>query len=155
MILTVLGFTIQAQWILYLSPMSPTPAFHASMSHSFGEGFLIQCLRRFTQIKSKSLLGSLAILMLGGTPSSIAGKRFALSVLFLERLRYDLSPKLLLSCPVSDYITLGVVVRSRDISRPLPGIVRTFAHDFETDTVLKGVMRLKNLSIPPNTCLLC
>jgi len=43
---------VTARYIKHLTPRFPTIAFHASASHSFGKGSLIQLLRQFSQLHS-------------------------------------------------------------------------------------------------------
>ncbi|KAJ7292679.1 NUC091 domain-containing protein, partial [Mycena rebaudengoi] len=128
---------VTARYIQHLTPRFPTIAFHASPNHSFGKGSLIQLLRQFAQLHSDKKQISVGFI---GYPN--VGKSSVINTLK--------SGKVCTVAPVPgetkvwQYITLTRRIYLIDC----PGIVPTSAHDTETSTVLKGVVRVEALPTP-------
>ncbi|KAJ7084757.1 NUC091 domain-containing protein [Mycena crocata] len=128
---------VTARYIQHLTPRYPTIAFHASPNHSFGKGSLIQLLRQFAQLHSDKKQISVGFI---GYPN--VGKSSVINTLK--------SGKVCTVAPVPgetkvwQYITLTRRIYLIDC----PGIVPTSAHDTETSTVLKGVVRVEALPTP-------
>lgn len=144
---------VTARYIQHLTPRYPTIAFHASPNHSFGKGSLIQLLRQFAQLHSDKKQISVGFI---GYPN--VGKSSVINTLKSNKVcrvapipgetkvttivaEVEISD----SCPqVWQYITLTRRIYLIDC----PGIVPTSAHDNQTATVLKGVVRVEALSTP-------
>ncbi|KAF6748446.1 NGP1NT-domain-containing protein [Ephemerocybe angulata] len=128
---------VTARYIQHLTPKYPTIAFHASPNNSFGKGTLIQLLRQFAQLHSDKKQISVGFM---GYPN--VGKSSVINTLK--------SGKVCTVAPVPGetkvwkYITLTRRIYLIDC----PGIVPTSAHDNETATVLKGVVRVEALPTP-------
>ncbi|KAJ8085008.1 GTPase required for pre-60S ribosomal subunit nuclear export and maturation [Marasmius tenuissimus] len=128
---------VTARYIQHLTPRYPTIAFHASPNHSFGKGSLIQLLRQFSQLHSDKKQISVGFV---GYPN--VGKSSVINTLK--------SGKVCKVAPVPgetkvwQYITLTKRIYLIDC----PGIVPTSAHDSQTSTVLKGVVRVEALPTP-------
>ncbi|KAK0209016.1 NUC091 domain-containing protein [Desarmillaria ectypa] len=128
---------VTARYIQHLTPRYPTIAFHASPNHSFGKGPLIQLLRQFSQLHSDKKQISVGFV---GYPN--VGKSSVINTLK--------SGKVCKVAPVPgetkvwQYITLTRRIYLIDC----PGIVPTSAHDSQTSTVLKGVVRVEALATP-------
>ncbi|KAF8307673.1 NGP1NT-domain-containing protein [Clavulina sp. PMI_390] len=126
-----------ARWIQVLSPMAPTLAFHASINHSFGKGSLIQLLRQFSVLHSDRKQISVGFI---GYPN--VGKSSVINCLKKSKV-CNVAP-IPGETKVWQYITLMKRIYLIDC----PGVVPTSARDSETETVLKGVVRVENLSSP-------
>ncbi|KAJ7917143.1 NGP1NT-domain-containing protein [Mycena leptocephala] len=127
----------QARYIQHLTPRFPTIAFHASPNHSFGKGSLIQLLRQFAQLHSDKKQISVGFI---GYPN--VGKSSVINTLKSGKVcRVAPVPG---ETKVWQYITLTRRIYLIDC----PGIVPTSAHDSETSTVLKGVVRVEALPTP-------
>ncbi|KAG7100052.1 hypothetical protein E1B28_001836 [Marasmius oreades] len=128
---------VTARYIQHLTPRYPTIAFHASPNHSFGKGSLIQLLRQFSQLHSDKKQISVGFV---GYPN--VGKSSVINTVK--------SGKVCTVAPVPgetkvwQYITLTKRIYLIDC----PGIVPTSAHDSQTSTVLKGVVRVEALPTP-------
>ncbi|KAF8167570.1 NUC091 domain-containing protein [Crassisporium funariophilum] len=128
---------VTARYIQHLTPRYPTIAFHASPNHSFGKGSLIQLLRQFSQLHSDKKQISVGFI---GYPN--VGKSSVINTLK--------SGKVCTVAPVPgetkvwQYITLTKRIYLIDC----PGIVPASAHDSQTSTVLKGVVRVEALPTP-------
>jgi nuclear GTP-binding protein len=128
---------LQARYIQHLTPRYPTLAFHASPNHSFGKGSLIQLLRQFAQLHSDKKQISVGFI---GYPN--VGKSSVINTLKSGKVcRVAPVPG---ETKVWQYITLTRRIYLIDC----PGIVPTSAHDSETATVLKGVVRVEALPTP-------
>ena len=147
------SYPLQARYIQHLTPRYPTIAFHASPNHSFGKGSLIQLLRQFSQLHSDKKQISVGFV---GYPN--VGKSSVINTLKSGKvctvapvpgetkvLRELIgSEKFLTQHQVWQYITLTKRIYLIDC----PGIVPTSAHDTQTSTVLKGVVRVEALPTP-------
>ncbi|KAJ7919391.1 NGP1NT-domain-containing protein [Mycena leptocephala] len=128
---------VTARYIQHLTPRFPTIAFHASPNHSFGKGSLIQLLRQFAQLHSDKKQISVGFI---GYPN--VGKSSVINTLKSGKVcRVAPVPG---ETKVWQYITLTRRIYLIDC----PGIVPTSAHDSETSTVLKGVVRVEALPTP-------
>jgi len=129
--------TTKARWIQYLSPMAPTLAFHASINHSFGKGSLIQLLRQFSVLHSDRKQISVGFI---GYPN--VGKSSVINCLKKSKV-CNVAP-----IPGETKVWQYIALMRRIYLIDCPGVVPTSAHDSETETVLKGVVRVENLSSP-------
>ncbi|CAK5268760.1 unnamed protein product [Mycena citricolor] len=128
---------VTARYIQHLTPRYPTIAFHASPNHSFGKGSLIQLLRQFSQLHSDKKQISVGFM---GYPN--VGKSSVINTVKSGKVcRVAPVPG---ETKVWQYITLTRRIYLIDC----PGIVPTSAHDTETATVLKGVVRVEALPTP-------
>ncbi|KAK0433969.1 NUC091 domain-containing protein [Armillaria borealis] len=128
---------VTARYIQHLTPRYPTIAFHASPNHSFGKGSLIQLLRQFSQLHSDKKQISVGFV---GYPN--VGKSSVINTLKSGKVcRVAPVPG---ETKVWQYITLTRRIYLIDC----PGIVPTSAHDSQTSTVLKGVVRVEALATP-------
>ena len=127
----------QARWIKILSKEFPTLAFHASINHSFGKGSLIQLLRQFSVLHADKKQISIGFV---GYPN--VGKSSIINTLKKKKV-CNVAP-IPGETKVWQYITLMRRIYLIDC----PGIVPVSAHDSETGTVLKGVVRVENLESP-------
>ncbi|KAF9225269.1 NGP1NT-domain-containing protein [Gyrodon lividus] len=128
---------VTARYIQHLTPRYPTIAFHASPNHSFGKGSLIQLLRQFSQLHSDKKQISVGFV---GYPN--VGKSSVINTLKSGKVcRVAPVPG---ETKVWQYITLTRRIYLIDC----PGIVPTSAHDSQTSTVLKGVLRVEALPVP-------
>ncbi|KAJ7229196.1 NUC091 domain-containing protein [Mycena pura] len=128
---------VTARYIQHLTPRYPTIAFHASPNHSFGKGSLIQLLRQFSQLHSDKKQISVGFV---GYPN--VGKSSVINTLKSGKVcRVAPVPG---ETKVWQYITLTRRIYLIDC----PGVVPTSAHDSETATVLKGVVRVEALPTP-------
>ncbi|KAH9973341.1 NGP1NT-domain-containing protein [Lactifluus volemus] len=128
---------VTARYIQHLTPRYPTIAFHASPNHSFGKGSLIQLLRQFSRLHSDKKQISVGFV---GYPN--VGKSSVINTLKSGKVcRVAPVPG---ETKVWQYITLTRRIYLIDC----PGIVPTSAHDSQTATVLKGVLRVEALPMP-------
>ncbi|KAI0721186.1 NGP1NT-domain-containing protein [Fomitopsis betulina] len=128
---------VTARYIHHLTPRYPTLAFHASPNHSFGKGSLIQLLRQFSQLHSDKKQISVGFV---GYPN--VGKSSVINTLKASKV-CTVAP-VPGETKVWQYITLTKRIYLIDC----PGIVPTSAHDSQTGTVLKGVVRVEALATP-------
>lgn len=128
---------VTARYIQHLTPRYPTIAFHASPNHSFGKGALIQLLRQFSRLHSDKKQISVGFV---GYPN--VGKSSLINTLKSGKVcRVAPVPG---ETKVWQYINLTKRIYLIDC----PGIVPTSAHDSQTATVLKGVVRVEALPMP-------
>ncbi|CDO74836.1 hypothetical protein BN946_scf185022.g6 [Trametes cinnabarina] len=128
---------VTARYIQHLTPRYPTLAFHASPNHSFGKGSLIQLLRQFSQLHSDKKQISVGFI---GYPN--VGKSSVINTLKSGKV-CNVAP-VPGETKVWQYITLTKRIYLIDC----PGIVPTSAKDSQTNTVLKGVVRVEALATP-------
>lgn len=121
----------------HLSLSAPTIAFHASINNSFGKGSLIQLLRQFSVLHSDKKQISVGLI---GYPN--VGKSSIINT--LKKKKVCTVAPIPGETKVWQYITLMKRIYLIDC----PGIVPLSAKDSETDTVLKGVIRVENLATP-------
>ncbi|KAJ9104555.1 GTPase required for pre-60S ribosomal subunit nuclear export and maturation [Naganishia friedmannii] len=127
----------EARWVKHLSLSAPTIAFHASINNSFGKGSLIQLLRQFSVLHSDKKQISVGLI---GYPN--VGKSSIINT--LKKKKVCTVAPIPGETKVWQYITLMKRIYLIDC----PGIVPLSAKDTETDTVLKGVVRVENLATP-------
>ncbi|EPQ60015.1 NGP1NT-domain-containing protein [Gloeophyllum trabeum ATCC 11539] len=128
---------VTARYIQHLTPRYPTIAFHASPTHAFGKGALIQLLRQFSQLHSDKKQISVGFV---GYPN--VGKSSVINTLKSGKVcRVAPIPG---ETKVWQYITLTRKIYLIDC----PGIVPASARDSHTSTVLKGVVRVEALPTP-------
>ena len=127
----------QARWVKHLSLSAPTIAFHASINNSFGKGSLIQLLRQFSVLHSSKKQISVGFI---GYPN--VGKSSIINT--LKKKKVCTVAPIPGETKVWQYITLMRRIYLIDC----PGVVPVSAKDSDTDTVLKGVVRVENLSTP-------
>lgn len=121
----------------HLSLSAPTIAFHASINNSFGKGSLIQLLRQFSVLHSDKKQISVGFI---GYPN--VGKSSIINT--LKKKKVCTVAPIPGETKVWQYITLMRRIYLIDC----PGVVPVSAKDSDTDTVLKGVVRVENLATP-------
>lgn len=121
----------------HLSLSAPTIACHASINNSFGKGALIQLLRQFSVLHSDKKQISVGFI---GYPN--VGKSSIINT--LKKKKVCTVAPIPGETKVWQYITLMKRIYLIDC----PGIVPVSAKDSDTDTVLKGVVRVENLATP-------
>jgi len=128
---------VTKRWLHIFSKEYPTLAFHASLTKSFGKGSLIQLLRQFQNILSNKQQISVGFI---GYPN--VGKSSIINTLRSQKV-----------CNVApipgetkhwQYISLFKKIFLIDC----PGVVYPSEEETETETVLKGVIRVENLKNP-------
>ncbi|OCF30472.1 nucleolar GTP-binding protein 2 [Kwoniella heveanensis BCC8398] len=128
---------VTARWVKHLSLSAPTIAVHASINNSFGKGSLIQLLRQFSVLHSDKKQISVGFI---GYPN--VGKSSIINT--LKKKKVCTVAPIPGETKVWQYITLMRRIYLIDC----PGIVPVSAKDSDTDTVLKGVVRVENLATP-------
>jgi len=125
-----------AQWVQTLSKEYPTLAFHASLTNPFGRGALIQLLRQFSILhndKKQICVGFI------GYPN--VGKSSVINALRAKKV-CNVAP-----IPGETKVWQYITLMKRIFLIDCPGVVYE-SGDSETETVLKGVVRVENLSEP-------
>jgi len=125
-----------ARWVKVLSQDFPTLAFHASVTNPFGKGALIQLLRQFGRLHSDKKQISVGFI---GYPN--VGKSSIINTLRSKKV-CNVAP-IPGETKVWQYITLFKRIFLIDC----PGVVYPTG-DSESEIVLKGVIRIENLSFP-------
>ncbi|KAL9940708.1 hypothetical protein V8E36_000196 [Tilletia maclaganii] len=128
---------VTARWVKILSKEYPTLAFHASINNSFGKGSLIQLLRQFSVLHSDKKQISVGFV---GYPNT--GKSSIINTLKKKKV-CNVAP-----IPGETKVWQYIALMRRIYLVDCPGIVPVSAHDSETGTVLKGVVRVENLESP-------
>lgn len=126
---------LKAAWVKHLSKERPTLAFHASITNSFGKGSLIQLLRQFSQLHSDRKQISVGFI---GYPNT--GKSSVINTLRKKKV-CQVAP-IPGETKVWQYITLMRKIFLIDC----PGIVPPSSKDSEQDVLLRGVVRVENVS---------
>lgn len=127
----------KATWVKRLSRDYPTLAFHASIKHSFGKGTLIQLLRQFSVLHSDRKQISVGFI---GYPNT--GKSSIINTIRQKKV-CTVAP-IPGETKVWQYITLMKRIYLIDC----PGVVPPSTKDTETDILLRGVVRVENVSNP-------
>src|ERR1700761_894155 len=127
----------QAKWVGILSKEYPTLAFHASITNSFGKGSLIQLLRQFSSLHSDRKQISVGFI---GYPNT--GKSSIINTLRKKKV-CTVAP-IPGETKVWQYITLMKRIYLIDC----PGVVPPNQNDTEEDILLRGVVRVENVSNP-------
>jgi len=125
-----------ARWVSVLSKDFPTLAFHASITNPFGKGALIQLLRQFARLHSDKKQISVGFI---GYPN--VGKSSIINTLRSKKV-CNVAP-IPGETKVWQYITLFKRIFLIDC----PGVVYPTG-DSEAEIVLKGVIRIENLTYP-------
>jgi nuclear GTP-binding protein len=129
--------TVTRKWVKHLSQDYPTLAFHASITNPFGKGTLIQLLRQYSGLHKDKKQISVGFI---GYPNT--GKSSIINTLRQKAV-----------CPVApvpgqtkvwQYVTL----MKRIFLIDCPGVVPSATNDSETDTILKGVVRVEAVPNP-------
>ncbi|KAK9448354.1 NUC091 domain-containing protein [Limtongia smithiae] len=128
---------VAASWVKTLSKEYPTLAFHASINHSFGKGTLIQLLRQFALLHSDRKQISVGFI---GYPNT--GKSSIINTIRQKKV-CTVAP-IPGETKVWQYITLMKRIYLIDC----PGVVPPSTKDTETDILLRGVVRVENVSNP-------
>ncbi|KAK9366652.1 NUC091 domain-containing protein [Lipomyces kononenkoae] len=128
---------VAAAWVQLLSKEYPTLAFHASINHSFGKGTLIQLLRQFSLLHSDRKQISVGFI---GYPNT--GKSSIINTVRQKKV-CNVAP-IPGETKVWQYITLMKRIYLIDC----PGVVPPSTKDTETDILLRGVVRVENVSNP-------
>jgi len=124
---------VTARWVRDLSKIKPTLAFHSSLTNPFGKGSLIQLLRQFSDLHKDKKQISVGFV---GYPN--VGKSSIINTLRAKKVcRVAPLPG---ETKVWQYITLYKRIFLIDC----PGVVYP-SGDTETDSVLKGVVRVQNI----------
>lgn len=128
---------VAKRWMGELSAVRPTVAFHASPTHAFGKGALINLLRQFSQLHADKKQISVGIV---GYPN--VGKSSVINTL--------VSKKSCIVAPVPGMTKIWqyVTLMKRIYLIDSPGVVVDTAGDSEIDSVLKGVVRSERLENP-------
>eukprot|EP00911_Craspedida_sp_UC1_P001932 UC1_evm2s1486 len=127
---------VTARWVSVLSKEYPTLAFHASINNSFGKGALIQLLRQFGKLHADKQQISVGFI---GYPN--VGKSSIINTLKADKVCK--TAPIPGETKVWQYITLMRNIYLIDC----PGVVYP-SGDSETETVLKGVVRVENIDAP-------
>jgi nuclear GTP-binding protein len=120
-----------------LSKDYPTLAFHASINNSFGKGSLIQLLRQFSALHSDRKQISVGLI---GYPNT--GKSSIINTLRKKKV-CTVAP-----IPGETKVWQYITLMRRIFLIDCPGIVPPSATDSETDILLRGVVRVENVSNP-------
>ena len=129
--------TTQANWVKVLRKEYPTCAFKANVQNSFGKGSLIQLLKQFSILHKERKQISVGLV---GYPN--VGKSSIINTLRGKQV-----------CPTAPipgetkvwrYVTLIKRIYLIDA----PGIVPPNQHDTQEDILLRGVVRVENVSNP-------
>jgi nuclear GTP-binding protein len=127
---------ITEKWVAILSSEYPTMAFHASVKNPFGRGALINLLRQFGKLHTDKKQISVGFI---GYPN--VGKSSVINTLRAKKV-CKVAP-IAGETKVWQYVTL----MRRIFLIDCPGVVYPVG-DTETDTVLKGVVRVENIRNP-------
>merc|ERR1712110_463448 len=128
---------VTQKWVAILSQEYPTVAMHASIKHPFGKGAVINLLRQFARLHSDKKQISVGFI---GYPN--VGKSSVINALRSKKV-CNVAP-IPGETKVWQYITLMKNIFLVDC----PGVVYNHTTDTETDTVLKGVIRVQHLEAP-------
>lgn len=129
--------SVLTKWVKHLSREKPTLAFHASMRNPFGRGTLVQLLRQYGRLHKDKRQISVGFV---GYPN--VGKSSVINALRAKAV-----------CPTApvpghtrvwQYVSLTRKISLIDC----PGVVPTGMNDTDSETVLKGVVRVEALDAP-------
>ena len=125
---------VTKRWLHELSREYPTLAFHASVTNPFGKGSLLGLLRQLSRLRSDKQYISVGLV---GYPN--VGKSSVINTLRSKKVcRVAPIPG---ETKVWQYITLTRKIFLIDC----PGVVYNGTTDTESETILKGVVRVENL----------
>ena len=126
-----------ARWVKELSKEYPTVAFHASLTNSFGKGALINLLRQFSKLHQDKKNISVGFI---GYPN--VGKSSVINTLRSKKV-CNVAP-----IPGETKVWQYITLMKRIFLIDCPGVVASSNNpDTETNTVLKGVVRIENLQV--------
>jgi len=129
---------VTQRWVAILSSEYPTIAFHASLTHPFGKGAVINLLRQFTKLHTERKQISVGFI---GYPN--VGKSSVINSLRSKKV-CKVAP-IAGETKVWQYITL----MKRIFLIDCPGVVYDAANtETDTDKVLKGVVRVELVPDP-------
>lgn len=129
---------VTQRWVAILSSEYPTVAFHASLTHPFGKGAIINLLRQFSKLHADKKQISVGFV---GYPN--VGKSSIINCLRSKKV-CKVAP-IAGETKVWQYITLMQRIYLIDC----PGVVyATGAAETDTEKVLKGVVRIENCPDP-------
>lgn len=129
---------VTQRWVAILSSEYPTVAFHASLTHPFGKGAVINLLRQFTKLHSERKQISVGFI---GYPN--VGKSSVINALRSKKV-CKVAP-IAGETKVWQYITL----MKRIFLIDCPGVVYDAANtETDTEKVLKGVVRVELVPDP-------
>lgn len=128
--------TVTSMWIKHLSKEAPCLAFHANVKNPFGKGSLIQLLLQFSKLHSDKKQISVGLV---GYPNT--GKSSVINTL-TNKKSCNVAP-----IPGETKIWQYVTLMKRLYLIDCPGVV-PLNDDSESETVLKGVVRVENIKTP-------
>ena len=128
---------VTQKWVAILSQEYPTIAFHASLTHPFGKGSLINVFRQLGKLHQNSKQISVGFI---GYPNT--GKSSVINALRSKKV-CSVAP-IAGETKVWQYITLMRKIYLIDC----PGIVPPSKSETDAEKVLKGVVRVEHLSSP-------
>eukprot|EP00761_Pharyngomonas_kirbyi_P003703 gb/GECH01003707.1/.p1 GENE.gb/GECH01003707.1/~~gb/GECH01003707.1/.p1 ORF type:complete len:683 (+),score=208.91 gb/GECH01003707.1/:1-2049(+) len=126
---------VTARWVQILSKEYPTLAFHSSITNPFGKGSLIQLLRQFGQLHHDKRSISVGFI---GYPN--VGKSSIINTLRGKKV-CKVAP-----VPGETKVWQYITLMKRIFLVDCPGVVYHSSGDSPDDLVLKGVVRVENLS---------
>ncbi|TKR96400.1 hypothetical protein L596_010418 [Steinernema carpocapsae] len=129
---------VTKKWLKLLSKELPTVVFHASIQNSFGKGALINLLRQFAKLHPERQQVSVGFI---GYPN--VGKSSIVNT--LRQKKVCKTAPIAGETKVWQYVTLMKRIYLIDC----PGVVYPQG-DSETQTILKGVVRVENVKDPEN-----
>ena len=125
---------VTKRWLHTLSREFPTIAFHASVSNPFGKGAVLSLLRQFSRLRMDKQNISVGFV---GYPN--VGKSSVINALRAKRV--CITAPIPGETKVWQYVNLTKRIFLIDC----PGVVYQDTEDTDTDSVLKGVVRISNL----------
>ena len=129
--------SVASKWVKILTKERPTLAFHASITNPFGKGSLINLFRQFSKLHADKKQISVGFI---GYPNT--GKSSVINAL-RKKAVCSVAP-----IPGQTKIWQYVTLMKRIYLIDCPGVVPASTDDSETDTVLKGVVRVENIKAP-------
>ena len=129
--------TVTRRWVKHLSQEYPTLAFHASITNPFGKGTLIQLLRQYSALHKDKKQISVGFI---GYPNT--GKSSIINTL-RQKAVCSVAP-----VPGQTKVWQYVTLMKRIFLIDCPGVVPSSVNDSETDTILKGVVRVEAVQSP-------
>ncbi|KAJ1977821.1 GTPase required for pre-60S ribosomal subunit nuclear export and maturation [Dimargaris verticillata] len=128
---------VTARWVKILSKEYPTLAFHASITHSFGKGSLIQLLRQFSRLHADKKQISVGFI---GYPNT--GKSSIINTLKSKKV-CNVAP-----IPGETKVWQYITLMRRIFLIDCPGVVHPGTSESEAEIILKGVVRVENVKLP-------
>ncbi|KAL4857344.1 Nuclear/nucleolar GTPase 2 [Chlorella vulgaris] len=125
---------VTKRWLHTLSREFPTLAFHASITNPFGKGSLLSLLRQLARLRTDKQYISVGLV---GYPN--VGKSSVINTLRSKKV-CKVAP-----VPGETKVWQYITLMKRIFLIDCPGVVYNKNQDSQTDTVLKGVVRVENL----------